>query len=204
MRCAIIHSAEAFSALAERWDDLARATDAGLFLSHTWLCAWWRAFHGVDDLWIFTVEDDAGQLVAGWPLHLRAPRSGALRVAELRVLGDLGGADQSVLCRPGQEPPACAALVDALLWAREWDVLDVPTSRREITEAIERALVGAGAKFDRSPVDARPYLDLPAASDWDEFARTRRPQRTVGGAVYATAELDVPHALDELLRLLRK
>src|SRR5262249_54005223 len=31
-----------------------------------------------------------------------------------------------------------------------------------------------------------------------------RPGRGVGGAVYAVAELDVPHALDELLRLLRK
>src|SRR2546426_65997 len=121
MRCAILHSAEAFEALGERWDALARASDAGLFLSHRWLSAWWRAFHGVDELWVFTVEDDAGALVGGWPLHLRAPR-----------------------------------------------------------------------------------LDLRAASVPPEFARTRQPQPTAGGAVYAPADIDVLHGLDELLRLLRK
>src|SRR4051812_152995 len=122
MRCAILHSAEAFEALGERWDALAKVADAGLFLSHRWLTAWWRAFHGVDELWVFTVEDDAGALVAAWPLHLRAPRSGALRVAELRVVGDLGGAERSILCVPGQEAAACAAFVHALFGARGWDV----------------------------------------------------------------------------------
>ena len=204
MRCAILHSAEAFDALAARWDALAQASEAGLFLSHGWLSAWWRAFHGVDELWVFAVEDEEGALVAGWPLHLRAPRSGALRVAELRVIGDLGGAERSIVCRPGAEQAATAALGEALTAARGWDVLDVPTSRRDLGEAMERAVLASGGKFDRSLMQGRPYLDLPAASDWDEFARTRRPQRSVGGAVYATAEIDVMHGLEELLRLLRK
>jgi ribosomal protein S18 acetylase RimI-like enzyme/CelD/BcsL family acetyltransferase involved in cellulose biosynthesis len=204
MRCAILHSADAFATLADRWDDLGRAAHAGLFLSHAWLSGWWRAFHGIDELWVFTVEDGDGELVATWPLHLRAPRSGALRVAELRLVGDLGGADRSVLCRAGREREAAVALVDALLSTRGWDVLDVPTGRRELGEALERAIVIAGAKLDRSPIYGRPYLELPAAHDWEEFARLRRPQRSVGGAVYATAEIDVAHALDELLRLLRK
>jgi len=207
MRSAILHSAEAFGALAARWDALAGACDAGLFLSHRWLSGWWRAFHGVDELWIFTVEDDDGTLVAGWPLCLRAPRSGALRVAELRVLGDLGGAaqsDRSILCRAGSEQAACAQLVEALVAARGWDVLEVPTQRRELAEAMERAMIAAGSKFDRSTMAGRAYVDLPARADWDEFARTRTPQRTVGGSVYATAEIDVIHGLEELLRLLRK
>ncbi len=210
MRCAILHSAEAFDALAGRWDALAGACDAGLFLSHRWLRAWWRAFHGVDEMWIFTLEDDDGALVAGWPLTLRAPRSGALRVAELRVIGDLGGAttsttsNRSILCRPGMEVVACAQLVEALVGARGWDVLDVPTMRRELAEAMERAMLALGAKFDRSEVAGRAYVDLPARGEWEEFARTRRPQRSVGGSVYATAEIDVRHGLEELLRLLRK
>src|SRR5262249_52275471 len=147
MRSAILHSAEAFGALAVRWDALASACDAGLFLSHRWLASWWRAFHGIDELWVFTVEDEAqpgSPVVAGWPLCLRAPRSGALRVAELRVLGDLGGGagsstapDRSIICRPGAEAAACAQLVEALTAARGWDVLDVPTLRRELGEAME-------------------------------------------------------------------
>ncbi|MCU1283508.1 MAG: cellulose biosynthesis protein, partial [bacterium] len=160
MRCAILHSADAFGALAERWDALASSVDAGLFLSHRWLSAWWRAFHGVDELWVFVVEDDAGALVGGWPLCLRAPRSGALRVGELRVLGDLGGAgasassptssDRSIVCRAGAESEVAALLVETLLAARGWDVLDVPTTRRDLGEVMERAIIGAGAKCDRS------------------------------------------------------
>jgi GNAT superfamily N-acetyltransferase len=207
MRSSILHSADAFHALAGRWDALANASDAGLFLSHRWLSAWWRAFHGVDELSVFTVEDDAGALVAAWPLCLRAPRSGALRVAELRVIGDLGGAaasDRSLLCLPGQEAAVCPLFVEALLGERGWDVLDVPTSRREISDALARAMVAAGAKFDRSEQIGRACIELPTRGGWEEFARTRRPQRTVGGAVYATAEIDVMHGLEELLRLLRK
>jgi ribosomal protein S18 acetylase RimI-like enzyme len=125
-------------------------------------------------------------------------------VAELRVIGDIGGVDNSLLCRPGREREATVVLTDALLSARGWDVLDVPESGRELGEALERALVGAGAKLDRSQLYGRAYVDLPTHHDFDDFARLRRPQRAVGGAVYATAEIDVPHALDELLRLLRK
>lgn len=207
MRAAILHSAEPFGALAERWDELASAADAGLFLSHRWLSAWWRAFHGVDQLWAFIVEDDAGTLVAAWPLCLRAPRSGALRVGELRVVGDLGGAatsDRSILCRPGREAEACALLVEALLGARGWDVLDVPTSRRELSDAMERAAAAHGIKLDRSEQAGRPSIELPPRAGWHEFARAHQPQRSVGGAVYATAEIDVVHGLEELLRLLRK
>ncbi|HEX6839579.1 MAG TPA: GNAT family N-acetyltransferase [Polyangia bacterium] len=211
MRSTILHSADAFAALAGRWDALAAASDAGLFLSHGWLSEWWRAFHGIDELWVFIVEDDAGELVAAWPLCLRAPRSGALRVAELRVVGDLGGTatsatgdDRSILCRKGAEAQACTLLVEALLGARGWDVLDVPTSRRELGDAMARSIVAHGAKFDRSDQLGRAYVDLPPRSGWEEFARTRQPQRSVGGAVYATAEIDVMHGLEELLRLLRK
>ena len=204
MRCAILHSAEAFAAVGPRWDELARAGDAGLFLSHRWLDAWWRAFHGVDELWAVTVEDDDGSLAGGWPLHLRAPRSGALRVAELRVVGDLGGADRSILCKPGREREVTAAMVRALHDARGWDVLDVPTTSRQLGDAMERAIAEAGGRCDRSTVTGRPYLDLPPPHEWDEFARAHRPPRAVAGAVYAPAEIDVLDGLEELLRLLRK
>lgn len=203
MRCIVLHSAEAFDAMGARWDALTQQAGAGLFLSHRWLSAWWHAYHGIDELWTFLVEDEAGELVAGWPLHLRAPRSGALRVAELRLVGDLGGAERSMVCRPGGEPEVAQALSEALLGARSWDLVDVPV-RPALEKRLAEALSTAGAKFDRMELQGRSFLDLPERAHWEEFARARRTQRTIPGAVYATANIDVPHALDELLRLLRK
>jgi ribosomal protein S18 acetylase RimI-like enzyme len=201
----ILHSAEALETLAERWEQLALTGEGGLFLSHRWLRSWWRAFHGVDQLWLLTVEpDEGGPLEAAWPLHLKAPRSGALRASELHVLGDLGGAQQSILCRRGAEPEVAEALVGALFAARGWDVLDVPVTYGALADQIERAVVERGGKVDRAEATGRPYLELPPAREWEEYARTRRPQRGIAGAVYAPAEIDLPHALDELLRLLRK
>jgi ribosomal protein S18 acetylase RimI-like enzyme len=204
MRCAILHSADAFSAIGARWDELARSGDAGLFLSHRWLSAWWRAFHGVDELWVVTVEDDGGALIGAWPLHLRAPRSGALRVAELRLVGDLGGGDRSMLCQPGREAEVAPAMVRTLYGARGWDVLDVPLTSPALRDAMLRAIAEADGRCDRSTVSGRPYLDLPLASGWDEFARAHRPPRAVAGAFYAPAEIDVLDGLEQLLRLLRK
>jgi ribosomal protein S18 acetylase RimI-like enzyme len=204
MRCAILHSTDAFVAIGTRWDELARAAEAGLFLSHRWLTAWWRAFHGVDELWVVIVEDESGVLVGGWPLHLRAPRSGALRVAELRVIGDLGGADRSILCQPGREAEVTQVLARTLYATRGWDVLDAPTTSRALGDAMVRAIVAVDGRCDRSTVTGRLYLDLPPASGWDELARAHRPPRVVAGAVYAPAEIDVLDGLEQLLRLLRK
>src|SRR5438477_12655926 len=97
MRTELIRDLERFMALKDRWDDLVSKSRAGTFLTHGWLTAWWRAFCNVDELRVLCVwEGDA--LRAAWPLHLRAPRTGPLRVRALRVLGDLGGPDRAMLC----------------------------------------------------------------------------------------------------------
>ena len=98
MRCEILHSRAAFEALRDGWEALAAEVQPGLFLSHRWLSAWWRAYKGVDELWVLTLYDGP-RLVAAWPLYLSAPRSGAIKVGELRVVGDLGSAQRSVLAR---------------------------------------------------------------------------------------------------------
>src|SRR5262249_37771966 len=100
MRCEIVHDPQEFARLARAWDELAHRAQVGLFLSHRWLSAWWRAFHGVDELWVLTLYDGE-RLAAAWPLHLKAARS-QLRASELRVLGDLGGAQRSLLFAPGE------------------------------------------------------------------------------------------------------
>src|SRR5262245_31757011 len=148
MRCEILHDARAFAALGERWDELGREAGVGLFLSHRWLSAWWRAFHGIDELWVLVLRDGE-RLVAGWPLHLRAPRSGARRGGELRVLGDLGGAQRSMVVRPRDVDAAADAFVAALLEERGWDVLETPLVSRRVGDALVRALDARGGKSHR-------------------------------------------------------
>lgn len=203
MRAEVLHDESAFRALKEPWDALCNEADVGLFLSHRWLEAWWRAYRGVDELWVVTARE-AGELRAAWPLHLTAPRSGAIKVAALRLLGDLGGAQRSFVCRPADVLPAAQAFVEALERAKGWDVLEVPVVGRRVAEALERAVAEHGRlRCDRIDAPARAHLDLPPAGEWDELERARRPARLLPGSRYRVAD-DVRRGLDELLRLVRR
>src|SRR5258708_33037023 len=136
MRCEILHDGQAFAGLGEEWRELERAADGGLFLSHRWLGAWWRAYRGIDELWVLTARDGE-RLAAAWPLHLRAPRAGALRMSELRLVGDLGGGQRSLLVAPADLDGAAEAFVAALDQERGWDLLEVPVASQRTAEAIE-------------------------------------------------------------------
>src|SRR4051794_3095983 len=138
MRCEIVHEAEAFGALKDEWDALAAQSDAGLFLAHRWLTAWWKAFRGVDQLWVLLARE-GDRLEAAWPLHLKAPRSGGIKVSELRLLGDLGGAQRSLLGTIESSDRAMPAFTEALAREKGWDVLEVPVRSKRITERLEAA-----------------------------------------------------------------
>jgi ribosomal protein S18 acetylase RimI-like enzyme/CelD/BcsL family acetyltransferase involved in cellulose biosynthesis len=202
VHCEIVHDAQGLAALGEKWDELAREAQVGLFLSHRWLTAWWRAFHGVDELWVLTLREGE-KLVAAWPLHLRAPRSGPLKVNELRVLGDLGGAQRSIICAPGDLARASEAFVDALAAERGWDVLETPVVSQRVADALERAAGARGVTVDRAELLLRAYAELPSPDGWAEFVRARGPARRLANARYRP-RAELPRALDELLRLMRK
>ncbi len=205
MRCEILHDPEAFHALGTAWDALAASAEAGLFLSHRWLESWWRAYRGVDELWVLAMRD-GDTLLGGWPLHLRAPRSGAIKIGELRLIGDLGGEQRSLLCRHDDLPMVAGAFVDLLGGARGWDLLEVPMTSRRAIETLDRALVERGVKSDHTEAPGRAYADVPPIEQWDEFIRVRRPARQLAGASYEAAPAAgvASRALEELLRLLRK
>src|SRR5262245_29792414 len=136
MHCEIVHDPAEFARLAGAWDELAQKAQVGLFLSHRWLSAWWSAFRGIDELWVLTLRDGE-RLAAAWPLHLRAARS-QLRASELRVLGDLGGAQRSLLVAPGELEGAVTAFVETLFARREWDLLETPVVSVRAADALEK------------------------------------------------------------------
>src|SRR5512138_382070 len=111
MWCEIVRDEAGLAGLGAAWEGLAREARVGLFLSHRWLSAWWHAYHGVDELWLITARDGE-RLAAAWPLHLGAPRSqvsyGPIKVAELRLVGELGAGQQSLVCAPPEREAVVA------------------------------------------------------------------------------------------------
>jgi len=213
--CEILHQPGDFGALEPAWSRLCAVVGddgedaprglvglgAGLFLSHDWLTSWWRAYHGVDQLWVMAVREGE-RLVGGLPLSLSPPRSGQLKVSELRMIGDLGGTQQSLLCSDADLDLVCRALAGRLRDTRGWDVLDLPV-RGRLAERLEAAFIEAGLKARRTEVAGRAALELPMVTDWEEFARPRRATRTLPGAQFVV-ERDARVGLEELLRVCKK
>lgn len=201
MRCELLHDADAFARLAGVWDQLADRAEAGLFLSHRWLSAWWRAYRGVDELWVLLAwEED--QLAGAWPLVLKAPRGTGIKVTELRLLGDLGGGQRSLLCKREDVDRVLPLFLEALSHEKAWDVLEVPVVSTRIADAVSANALQRGLRVDLPEALGRAYADLPPPNEWERFV-ARKPQRLINGATYEAAP-EVPRALDELLRLLRK
>jgi GNAT superfamily N-acetyltransferase len=100
---------------------------------------------------------------------------------------------------------ASRAFVAALAGERDWDLLETPLIGTAIADALDAALSARGGRLERTESPGRAFVDLPrfgSAAFTDLVAA--RSGRSVPGAAFAPASLDVPHALDELQRLLRK
>ena len=204
MGCEILHEVSDFVALEPAWSRLcATVGDEGeeLFLSHAWLTSWWRAYRGVDQLWVMAVRE-GDRLVGGLPLALSPPRSGQLKVSELRMIGDLGGTQQCVLGAEVELDAVCRAIAGHLRDTRGWDVLDVPV-RGRLAERLEAACLEAGLKARRTEVAGRAALELPTLAEWEEFARPRRATRSLAHSEFVV-ERDPRAGLEELLRVCRK
>jgi ribosomal protein S18 acetylase RimI-like enzyme len=205
MRVEIVTTAERLAALEPDWTELLRKADASILSSHRFLSAWWRAFGGVDELRVLAAYLGE-ELVALWPLYLRAARTSALGARTLTPIGDLRAMERTVVASPGSAGPAVASMLVRLLELRDWDFLDAPREDDQIMEALARVALQAGNDVQIETAPDRAVVELPPLGTpaWDELVRAKRPLRGVAGAAYAPAELDVAHAIDELHRLLRR
>ncbi len=205
MQVEIVTSIERLRALEPAWNALAAQAGASLLSSHGFLSAWWKAFAGVDELRVLCAFRQE-ELVAVWPLRLRATRTAAFGARTVAPLGDLRAQERSMICAPGLESLAAAAMLSRLLELRDWDLLDVPADGEPALQGMSRVAEQQGFAMHLQPGTPRAVVDLPAYGTpaWDEFARAKRPLRCVAGAAYAPAELEVAYAVDELHRLLRR
>ncbi len=84
----IVTDEQGFIDLAAAWSDLfERAADANTFLSHEWLCSWWRAYRPNAQLRIL-VASEAGHLVGIAPMMLASEARLGVPARVLRFIGD--------------------------------------------------------------------------------------------------------------------
>jgi GNAT superfamily N-acetyltransferase len=205
MRVEIVQAQERLTAIAAAWQALCTRVGASVFVTPGFISAWWRAFSGVDELRVLCGWQ-GDELVAVWPLRLRAARTSAFGSRTLTPLGDTRTLERSIVCASGAEALAAGAMLSRLLELRDWDFLDAPREPDSVMEGLTRVADQAGFSIELHDEGERAVAILPpyGTPSWDELAKQKQPARRVPGAAFAPAELDVLHAVDELHRLLRR
>ena len=173
----VIDTVEGLLHLESEWRALCQAVGTLPFMSWEWSASWWKhlARRGLavkDRLYLRTVRDDAGQLVAVAPLMLtEMPSRGPIRFRCLQFFGTDPNITElrGVLCRPEVELEAYRALLDHLFErASEWDwiVWDGVAPDGEVARLIQ-----GYAPLRVAREISNFLLELPAT--WEQFKSTR-------------------------------
>ena len=137
--------------LREPWDALLRQSPAShLFLSHDWVCTWWKHFGG--DRRLFTLVFRRDDRILGIaPLLLERRRRRGIPVRQIGLLLN-GCAQQSGLIFPAQKRDVFRAFVRHLQdCADQWDLVDlngIPELSGDLPE-IEAAAEGSSISVVR-------------------------------------------------------
>lgn len=230
MRCEIVRDAPSLSALRAPWSGLWRASPIRAATLHpAWVLSWWDTLGGQaasdggtpGELFVVTAWHGR-DLIGLAPLFLAAPRGGAVRTRELRLVGDaLVGVGELILAAPGEEGRVRDVVVEALAGESSWDLLDVTLATRPPVsrllgstplgggdaEGLSLRFAAMGRHVERIEARGRAAVDL--VSPWERFVEQRRlavaEAGEGGGPALATwngGELDAPALSEALGRLL--
>ena len=191
-------------ALRDDWSALAEQGGTGaLFRGPDWLLPWWHAYHQVLQAELHVlIGREQGQMVCLAPFYIRTARRGpALKVREIRLLGDAGPRPPALdlLFVPGVEDRAGAALAKHLsARAQEWDLIDLeplqdPSRGRGVLVS-RLGNAGFGVQSQHAAGGARRIALAVAGIDVEE----------AGGDALATAYMDDATALRKGLSALKR
>lgn len=214
----VIRTTAELHKLGPEWEELVRRTHCdNIFLSFEWLSEWWTHFGQGHDLFVATVRDDWGRLVALAPLYI-SRQAGPFRIRRLGFLGDrLVGSDQlDFLVDRACMPAALECLRDFLSVCRwEWDYIELSDSCADSV-----ALTAFQENMEAASMTARtvssslcPYLRLPQTTE--EYWANLRPKLRKNLKYYARMleregqvevvsvehALEIEDAFDDLLHL---
>lgn len=157
------------TALGEDWEHLfQRSRSANVFLTFQWISQWWFCIGRGHELFIVTVRDHDGRLVAVAPMYI-SRQAGVFRIRRLGFLGDsLVGSDYlDVLVDQTDGPVVMECLSSFILGQREnWDYIDLADTLAESNAArLCEKLVANRMKAEVVPSSLCPYIVLPDSAE---------------------------------------
>lgn len=203
--------------LASDWKHLFHTAECdNVFLSFEWLSQWWAHFGQNFRLFVITVRDNDGHLVAVAPLYISKEWQ-PLSLLKLGLLGDrfVGSDHLGFLAEPAYLPEALEAIRNFIFDQRkEWDFIEFASASDSISlRQFQNMLDAAQMTTYRTASSLCPYLQLPCGTEeyWSSLRpklrkniryQTRSLQRE-GQLNFVTIEdtSEMSRALDDLLRL---
>jgi len=186
----VIRSREALSQLAAEWNGLFERADCqDVFLTHDWMAEWWEHWGAKNELFVATVREADGRLVALAPFYIRRSGVGGLGLRVLSFVGSRGSASDhlNLLVEPGVEAPAIQEIVRQVLAGRAaWDYIELADAdadsdvftrlRRQFQEAglQEHPRLCPGCPYAKLPSCFEQYLSELGSSVRYNFRRRRR------------------------------
>lgn len=178
---------EEFERAEQAWDDLVRGCAHPLpFMSHPWICTWWRCF-GAGQEFTALVVGDAGRWLAGVPLAIRPVRWGpwTIRIAEIAGTGPvptrgLGLSDKAELVVHRDHLQAGQVLVEALgTLLDRVDLLHLKGFDQASQTARLLSRGPAGRRVRISTRSRSPYLPLAGRLEDSLRSRPRKFSKTL-------------------------
>lgn len=214
----VIRTESELQSLRSEWKSLFRRAECtNVFLTFEWLSQWWLHFGQGSRLFLVTVRESEGRLIAVAPLYISTRRK-TLSLRRLGLLGDLfvGSDHLDVLVERGYEPRAIESLANFILGRRnDWDFIELSGCSPDSLVLTQFQNTIGAKKMATYQTDSSlcPYLQLPRTSE--EYWSSLRPRhrknlryynrllQREGEVTFVTVEdsKEMESSLDELLRL---
>jgi CelD/BcsL family acetyltransferase involved in cellulose biosynthesis len=154
----LIRDFEVFSGLEAEWNSrLAGTGPGGLFLSHEWLCSWWRHLSGEAELNVILWENPDGPGKGAAPFLRRGDR---LEFMASREVSDYADILSSTGDKGSRSEPVYAYLTEREVGIRSLHLINIPAESPTLKELAEGARdFGFHANLKKS--EAAPGMELP-------------------------------------------
>jgi CelD/BcsL family acetyltransferase involved in cellulose biosynthesis len=165
-----VETLEELSAMRDEWNALlASSTSRSVFLTHEWLCTWWKHL-GEDRRLRVLTSHDGGRLIGILPLALRPSELSRMTPSMWEFLGSgiIGSDYLDVIVRSGAEKQALADFADYL--DRAGALLQLSQLRRgaSTAEELATALTERGWTGANSGINVCPFIDL-SGRTWESY-----------------------------------